>query len=154
MVKKDNWDDESNEVKSNWVKFSVPLEDKIFGTLMSKRQMKSQIPGKETEDVWVYEFLAESGNFHETDEKKVVVPTPITINKGEIWSVGGKNSIDVQMRNIKIGQKCGLKFIDEKPSKTKGFAPAKNIRVYAPKNDDGTPQMDEEVLAQLEVKNF
>lgn len=155
MAKKEtNWDDTDNEVKSNWVKFSVPLEDKIFGTLMSKRQMKSQIPGKEAEDVWVYEFLAESGNFHETDDKKVVVPTPITINKGEIWSVGGKNSIDVQMRNIKIGQKVGLKFIDEKPSKTKGFAPAKNIRVYAPKNDDGTPQMDDEFLAAQEVKEF
>ena len=142
MSKKDNWDDEANEVKSQWVKFNVPMEDKIFGTLLTKRQMKSTIPGKEGELVWVYELKAENGSFHEVDENKVVIPTPVVVNAEEVWSVGGKNSVDVQMRNIKIGQKVGLKFIDTQPSKTKGFAPAKNIRVYAPKNEDGTPVMD------------
>jgi len=138
------WDDESNEVTSNWVKFNVPLEDKVFGTLISKRQMKSSIPGKEGELVWVYEMKADSGSFHDIDDKKVVIPEPITINAEEIWSVGGKTGIDTQMRNIKLGQKIGFKFIDEKPSKTKGFAPAKNIRVYAPKGDDNQSLMDHE----------
>jgi hypothetical protein len=147
MAKKaGNWDDEGNEVASNWVKFNVPMEDKILGTLITKRQMKSTLQGKEGELVWVYEVKADLGSFHELDESKVVVPTPITINADEIWSVGGKNSIDVQMRNIRIGQKVGFKFIDTQPSKTKGFAPAKNIRVYAPKNDEGTPEMDTEWL--------
>ena len=143
---KGSWDDEGNEVKSQWVKFNVELEDKIFGTLLTKRQMKSTIPGKEGELVWVYELKADSGSFHEVDEKKVVIPTPVVVNAEEVWSVGGKNSIDVQMRNIKIGQKVGLKFIDSQASKTKGFAPAKNIRVYASKNEDGTPTMDTEWL--------
>lgn len=142
------WDSESNEVASNWVKFNIPLEDKILGTLISKRQMKSNIPGKENELVWVYEMKADLGSFHELDDKKVVVPEAITVNAGEIWSVGGKPAIDTQMRNIKLGQKIGFKFIDEKPSKTKGFAPAKNIRVYAPKNNDGTYQMDDVWLAE------
>jgi hypothetical protein len=145
MTKKTSaWDDEGNEVQSNWVKFNVPLEDKIFGTLISKRQMKSMIPGKEGELVWVYEMKADSGSFHETDDKKVVVPEPIVIEADQIFSVGGKVGIDTQMRNIKLGQKIGFKFIDEKPSKTKGFAPAKNIRVYAPKGDDNQPLMDTE----------
>jgi len=143
---KTNWDDESNVVSSNWVKFNVPMKDKIFGTFISKRQMKSTIPGKEGDLVWVYEIKADEGSFHEVDDSKKVLPDPITIGKGEIWSIGGKNSIDVQMRNIKIGQKIGFKFIDEKPSKTKGFAPAKNIRVYAPNGDDGNPLMDQEWL--------
>lgn len=147
MVKTtNNWDDESNEVASNWVKFNVPMEDKILGTLISKRQMKSTLPGKEGELVWVYEVKADLGSFHELDASKVVVPTPIEVRADEIWSVGGKNSIDVQMRNIKVGQKVGFKFIDTQPSKTKGFAPAKNIKVYAPKNDDGTLTMDTEWL--------
>jgi len=154
MTKAKDWDNEDNEVQSNWVKFNMPMEDKIFGTLIAKRQMKSSIPGKEGEDVNVYDMQADTGSFHEADEKKVVLPTPIVINAGEIWSVGGKAGIDAQMRNIKVGQKIGFKFIDEKPSKTKGFAPAKNIRVYAPKNDDGTAQMDDEFLAAQEVKNF
>jgi hypothetical protein len=144
----DNWDNETNEVSSNWVKFYVPMEDKIFGTLIAKRTMKSAIPGKENEDVNVYELKTDVGSFHNVDDKKVVIPEPVTINAGETWSIGGKNSIDVQMRNVKIGQKIGFKFIDEKPSKTKGFAPAKNIRVYAPKNDDGSVKMDTEWLEE------
>jgi hypothetical protein len=148
MTAKDNWDDTSNEVQSNWVKFYVPMEDKILGTLIAKRTMKSAIPGKENEDVNVYELKADQGSFHNVDETKKVIPEAITINAGEVWSVGGKNSIDVQMRNIKVGQKVGFKFLDEKASKTKGFAPAKNIKVYAPKNDDGTPQMDAEWLEE------
>ena len=154
MTKKTNWDDEGNEVQSNWVKFNVPMEDKVFGTLIAKRIMKSTIPGKEDEDVSVYDLKADMGSFHELDDTKKIVPEAITVNAGEIWSIGGKTGIDAQMRNIKVGQKIGFKFIDEKPSKTKGFAPAKNIRVYAPKNEDGTPQMDDEFLAQQEVQNF
>jgi len=146
---KDNWDNDDNQVTSNWVKFYVPMEDKIFGTLIAKRVMKSAIPGKENEDVNIYELKAEAGSFHQVDDSKKVIPEPVIINAGEVWSVGGKNSIDVQMRNIKIGQKVGFKFIDEKPSKTKGFAPAKNIKIYAPKNDDGSPQMDTEFLEEL-----
>lgn len=144
------WDDEANEVQSNWVKFNVSHEqdpakaDKIFGTFISKRQVKSTIPGKEHELVWVYELKADSGSFHDIDDKKKVIEEPIIVNPGEVWSIGGKTGIDTQMRNIKLGQKIGFKFIDEKPSKTKGFAPAKNIRVYAPKRDDGQPLMDQE----------
>lgn len=147
-----SWDDESNEVQSNWVKFNVSHEtnkddaDKIMGTLISKRQMKSTIPGKEGELVWVYELKADSGSFHDIDVKKKVIEPAVIVKAGEIWSVGGKTGIDTQMRNIKIGQKVGFKFMDEKPSKTKGFAPAKNIRVYAPKGDDGQAQMDAEWL--------
>jgi hypothetical protein len=60
--------------------------------------------------------------------------------------IGGKASIERQMANIKIGQKVGFKFVDEKPSKTKGFAPSKLIKVFTPKNDDGSYKMDEEFL--------
>jgi|TARA_R100000789_G_scaffold5743_2_gene9823 hypothetical protein len=141
-TKKDNWDSEENEIPSNWVKFYVPMEDKIFGTLIAKRIVKSNYEGKEDEDSHVYEMKADVGSFHNVDAKKVVIPEPVTINAGEIWNIGGKDSIDKQMRNVKVGQKIGFKFIDEKESRTKGWNPAKNIRVYAPKNDDGTPQMD------------
>lgn len=147
-LKKDDWDNEENEVASNWVKFYVPMEDKVFGTLIAKRQVKSNLPDKAGELQWVYDLLTDMGSFHEVDDKKVVLPTPIVINEGEVWSVGGKVGIDAQMRNIKIGQKIGFKFLDEKPSKTKGFAPSKNIRIYAPKNPDGTPQMDEEWIKE------
>ena len=145
--KTDSWDDEGNEVRSNWMKFNVELEDKIKGTLIAKRQIKSNLPGKEGELVWVYDLKVDEGSSHALDKKKKVIPEAIVAGEGEIWSVGSKPAIDTQMRNVKIGQKVGFKFIDSLESKTAGFNPAKNIKVYTPKNDDGSYQMDEEWLA-------
>jgi hypothetical protein len=133
--KERDWDDPENEVQSNWIKWNVPMEDKILGTLIAKRQIKSTIPGKEGEMTNVYEIKAQKGVFHKLDEKKKVVEEPITINENEIWSVGGTAVIDRQMQNIQKGQIIGLKFIEEKPSKTKGFAPAKIVKVYTPKDE-------------------
>lgn len=148
MTTKDNWDSVDNEVKSNWVKFNVPLEDKVFGTLVAKRTIKSAIPGHENDDVNVYDLKTDMGSFHGVDDKKKIIEQPVIVNVNDVWSIGGKASIDAQMRNISVGQKIGFKFIDEQASKTSGFAPAKNIKIYAPKNDDGTPQMDEEWLVE------
>ncbi len=151
---KASWDSEENEVESNYVKFNVsetdaPGEaDRVFGTLIAKRTMKSQMQGKEGELQNIYDLKADMGQFHALDEKKKLIPEAVTIEAGSIWSVGGKPSIDAQMRNIKVGQKIGFKFIDEQPAKTKGWNAAKSIRVYAPKNADNTgPLMDEEFMA-------
>lgn len=133
-----------NEVRSNWVKWNKEGEDKIFGTLVDRRTVKSQMLGHEGEDVLIYDLKADYGSFHAVDDKKVLIEEPIVVNEGEIWSIGGKNSIDRQMRNVKLGQKVGLKFTETKPSKTKGFAPAKIIRVFTPKADDGSFLMDAE----------
>ena len=134
--------DEANVVSSNWVKFNVVGEDKIMGTLVGVRTIKSSIPGKEGEMVKVYDVKADYGSFHVQDEAKNVVPEPVTITENEIWSIGGKDIIDRQMTNVKLGQKVGFKFMEQVPSKTKGFAPAKIIKVFTPKNDDGTYKMD------------
>lgn len=154
---KDDFADE-NQIPSNWMKWGVSVfdkdqkenenPDKIFGTLMSKKQVKSTMPGKEGELVWVYEMKAQYGSFHALDEKKNPVDEATTINDGDIYSIGGNATIDSQMTNIKVGQVIGLKFIEEKPSKTKGFSPAKIVKVFAPKNDDGSFKMDEEFLAE------
>lgn len=151
----DAWDDESNEVQSNWVKFNVPLEDKIFGTLIDKRRIKSTMPGKEGEMVWVYDLKADTGSYHVLDEKKKLVEEPVTVEAGGFYSIGGKPMIDRQMQNIVKGQKVGFKFIDETPSKQKGFNASKNVKVYAPKNAAGDgPLMDEEYLAQQRLDDF
>ncbi len=143
---------ESNEVQSNWMKFNVPLEDKVAGTLINKRTMKSTL--SEGKIVNVYEMKVDEGTLHALDDKKKVVDEPIVLQAGDFVSVGGTAVIDRQMQNIRIGQKIGLKFIEEKPSKTKGFAPAKIVKVYAPKNEDGTPTMDEDFLHQKAVDEF
>lgn len=146
--KKESWDSSENEVTSNWVKFNVIGEDKVMGTLTAKRTMKSFIPGKEGEMVNIYDLKADVGSFHETDEKKQVIPEPVVIEEGSMWTIGGKPIIDRQMINVKVGQKVGFKFTEEVASKTKGFAPAKVIKVYTPKNDDGSFKMDTEWIEQ------
>ncbi len=140
--------DSSNAVVSNWLKWNVVGEDKFIGTLVAKRSMKSSIPGKEGEMVNIYDFKVQYGSFHVTDDSKQVIPEPIVIEEGEMYSVGGTNVIDRQMQNIKVGQIIGLKYTETVPSKTKGFAPAKIIKVFLQKNDDGTLKFDDEWLEE------
>ncbi len=154
MTKETSWDAPENEVQSTWVKFNVPMEDKIMGTLIAKRQINSTIPGKEGTKTNVYDLKADTGSYHVLDDKKKVVETPVVVEPGSFYSIGGTNVIDRQMQNIRVGQKIGFKFIEEKPSKTKGFAPAKIIRVYTPKGEDGNALMDDEFLKQQELENF
>jgi hypothetical protein len=137
---------EENEVKSNWVKWGNPGEDKVWGTLISKKTVKSTFPGKENEDVNIYELKADYGSFHATDGKKVAEEETV-LGEGEIWSIGGKPMIDRQMTNIKIGQKIGMKYIEDKPAKTKGFADSKIIKVFT------QGEMDEEWLAEKTAEN-
>jgi len=121
--------DPANEVKSVWLKWGQP-KDFIEGTLIDIREIESQIPGKEGEMNKIYEIRANSGSFHDLDEKKNPVPEATVLAQGDVWTVGGKPGIDSQMRNAKIGQKVGMRFVEEKPSKTKGFNPTKVIKIF------------------------
>ncbi len=154
MSKNSSWDDDSNAVQSNWMKWNVPMEDKVFGTLVEKRTMKSTLPGADGKLVNVYEIKVDMGSCHALDDKKKLIEEPIVFNAGDFVSVGGNAIIDRQMQNMKKGQKIGLKFLEEKPSKTKGFAPAKIVKVFAPKTEDGEYQMDEDFVAKETTENF
>lgn len=154
MTKRTNDNDDvysdDNLVPNNWVKFTFP-GDRIFGTLIAVREMESRLPSaKPGEMVKVYEFKADSGEFHDTDEKKNPIKPPIEIQEGEIWNVGGNSMLDNQLRNVKLGTKVAIKFTEEKPSKTKGFNPQKIKKVYVPKGKDNQPQMDTAWLAEQE----
>ena len=95
----------------------------------------------------IYEVKVKEGQYHVLDDKKKVVPEPIILQEGDITSVGGRKTIDSRMARIKIGQVFGLKFNEELPAKTKGFNPTKLIKVFTPRNADGSFEMDEEFLA-------
>lgn len=114
------------EVKSQWVKWGRQ-GDWVRGTLTDVREVDSQLPGQ-TGKVKVYEFIAAGGSFHGITDGKVD-DKPTVLGKGDFWTAGGKAGIDNQMRNVKIGQVFGMRFAEEKPSKTKGFNPTKVIKV-------------------------
>lgn len=141
---------DENVVPSNWMKFSK-IEDRIFGTLICVREQENRLPNaKPGEMVKVYEIKSESGEFHDTDEKKNVIEPAIQLQPGEIWNIGGSAALDNQLRNVKLGTKVAIKFTAEKPSQTKGFNPQKIKKVYVPKGQDGKPVMDTEWVAEQE----
>ncbi len=111
--KEKSWDDAENEVSNSWMKFNVPLEDKVMGTLLAKRTMNSTIPGQEGKVVNIYELKASEGSYHVLDDKKRVVDEPVVLAAGDFVSIGGTAVIDRQMVNIKVGQIIGLKFIEK-----------------------------------------
>lgn len=125
----ENMFSEQNEIKSAWLKFNK-IGDWFTGTLIGKRQIKNTFPGKEGEMVNVYEFKASGGQFHNLDSNKQILEVPVNIDPGQVWTLGGRAVVDNQMRNVKLGQKVGLKFTETKPAKTKGFADVKIIKVY------------------------
>ena len=120
--------DKRNEVKSNWVKWGKE-GDYIAGILVSKRIAKNQLKDG-APDQTIYELKASDGEYHDIDEKKKVVEKATEVRPGEYWLVGGKPGIDAQMRNVKLGEIVGLKFIEEVASKTKGYNATKIIKVY------------------------
>lgn len=133
--------DEGNLVKSNWVKFSK-IGDNIFGTLVSVREQLSNLPDRQGEKQKVYEIKADGGEYHDIDGKKQVVEPGVKILPGDVFNIGGSDAVDSQMRNVRIGTKIGIRFDDEKESKTKGYNPTKIKRVYVQKDKSGQPLMD------------
>jgi hypothetical protein len=112
--------DPSNKVKGNWMAWKN-VGDKIEGTLINKRVVNNQLQGKEQ---IVYE---------------------LKLANGEIWNVGGKPGIDVQMRYIKLGQVVGFEFVQEKAPSKPGLNATKIIQVYA-----NSSVVDKDWLAQQE----
>lgn len=146
------WDDEENEATNNFFKWG-DVGDYILGTLIAKKQTPSTLPDKKGELQWIYEFKVEEGLYHDLDEKGNV-GDEITLEKGDIISVGGRQMYDSRMARVKIGQIAGLKFTEELPPKTRGYNPTKLIKVFTPKDDSGEFRMDAEFLAQREADEF
>ena len=134
---------DENEVKPSWIKWGV-IGDHIVGILTRVSEQESRLPGKEGEMQKIYEIKANKGEFHNIIDGKVD-EKPTTINTGEYWNVGGKIGLDFQMLRVKLGQKIGLKFVNEKPAKTKGYSPSKLIKLYT------KGEIDETFLAEQDL---
>lgn len=136
MTSKDFFSEE-NEVQSSWIKWGK-VGDYFIGTLTAKRTVEDQFNAGKTQEV--YDFKMKEGSFHNILEDKSVAKDATIVESGELYSVGGKASIDAQMRNVKIGQIVGMKFKESVPSKTKGYNPSKVIKIYT------SGEMDDSVL--------
>lgn len=149
--------DDYKDVPNNWMKFSK-IGDFIHGTLIS-RELKT-ITNKDgsTKKQWVFELKCDEGSYHntttdETTGMSKVVDDATTIEKGEYYFVGSKESIDRQMRHVQNGQKIVFILDSIPPSKTKGNSPFKLIKVkvgpmdpdYAVIHQEAVPADEEEI---------
>ena len=132
----DNIFSEENEVKSNFIVWGAP-GDFIIGTLVDVRETVNTLSDKK-EMQKIYELKAQDGSYHIIDAKKNPMPDATLIKADEYFNIGGKKGIDAQMRNIKIGQILAMKYIEEVPSKTKGYNPTKVIKIYTSGQMDTT----------------
>ena len=146
---KNSWDSQENEAANNFVSWGE-VGDFCYGTLIGVREVKSTLPDRVGQLQKIYDFKVKECTYHVLDEKKKVVEEPVVPNEGDLVSVGGRSSIDSRMARAKVGQIVGLKYVEEIPSKTKGYNPTKSIRVYFPVNSDGSLEMDEEFLKEQE----
>lgn len=133
--------------------------DNIIGTLVSVREIQSQLPGKEKEMVKIYEIKADGGLTHDTDANKQPIEPAIVIKEGEFWNVGGGSKespsmIDNQFRNIKLGQKVKIEYVDDKEPKKKGFNGMKVIKVYTNGKFDDAWLKEQEAAAGAEDDGF
>lgn len=97
---------DDNKVKANWFKFEK-VGDRIEGTLIARREMMNQLRG---EMQMIYEIMLENG---------------------EVWNVGSKKAIDIQMRRVREGQIVGFEFVEERKPSKPGLNKIKVVQVYA-----------------------
>lgn len=97
----------AKEVESNWFKF-INVGDGIRGTLVSRNLQKGTAP---LSDQYVYELSTKDG----------------IVNVG--ISVAKKGTVQ-RLNSCKMGQMIGIRLESTTPSKTKGFADTKNLKVF------------------------
>ena len=115
--------DTNNKVTGSFAKFEK-FGDQVEGTLVDKRQTQDKMnPGKMQ---WIYELKG---------------------TNGEIILVGGKPGIDMQMKNVRLGQVIGMRYEKDKPSANPALRPAKIVQVYANIN-----VVDEQWIKDREVE--
>ncbi len=129
----------SAEMKAMQVDWGTP-GDFILGTFVQARHNVETQFGENS----IYELYAERGSFHKLT-KKVAADIPTIINRGETWSVWGRNDIfNGQMNSLRPGQVVKISFTEQKEGKSGDW---KDVKIYAPRNSDGSPVMNEEWLA-------
>lgn len=145
---KDDLFDEKNEVKIqyNTIKFGK-VGDWFKGTLTNNTQKMVNQLSASKEMQTVFEFKIQGGELHDIVDR---VPSEdiITPEVGNVYSyITGKPAILNQMKEAKIGQIVGMKFVEHKPASKPGYDKTKIIKVYL-------GGMDAESVAEQSGDNF
>lgn len=98
------------EVQSNWMKFEK-IGDKVKGTLLGHKTVPSTNPTFPDQEV--YEIRKADGT---------MVNVGISLKK---------SGTVARLNSMKVGEIVGILFESETPPTTKGFAPAKNLKILS-----------------------
>lgn len=144
MSDQDLFDDsqfsEDTEVASSTIDWGR-VGDYFIGTFVKARHNIETQYGPNS----IYEFVAEKGQYHKLTKKKPA-DEPTQINKGDNVSVWGRNDIFNGMLNgLKPGQVVKVQFTEEKETK---MGQSKIVKIFAPRENDGTVKMNQEWLSQ------
>jgi len=132
-----------SEVKSQVVDWGK-AEDFFVGTFVKAQHNIETEYGKNS----MYQFIIEKGSFHKLT-KKVPAATPTALNKGELWGVWGRNDLfNGQMNSLRPGQVVKLTFAETRETSA---GEAKIIKIFAPKNNDGSVVLNQEWLDSQSV---
>lgn len=158
---KKRWDDESNEVESNFISFAVSDEDSdgegdfIYGALLApRREVPNRLAEKPGTMQFLYEVKVHECRYHKLDKKKKVIDEAIEPDAGETIILGGKAGFDHKLAHLKPGQLFGIKFMEEQESKTPGRNATKIFKVFLPKDSDGEFKMDESISVGADFDDF
>lgn len=123
-----------SEVKTNAIKWGK-VGDWFKGTLTDNtREVENKLSAKK-EMQKVFEFKMHGGSFHNINEDRTVAAEATIIAKDAFMSVFAKGAVAAQMRNAKLGQIVGMRFVEEKKSSTAGFNATKVIKVFLGEQD-------------------
>ena len=133
---------EESEMSSQEIDWGKP-GDFILGTFVKARHNV----GTQFGDNSIYEIFAERGSFHKlTGKGRAAQPAanPTVISKGQVFNVWGRGDIFCgQMNSLRPGQVIKLTFTEEHEGKNGTW---KEVKIFAPKTNEGKPQMNQEWL--------
>lgn len=121
---------EGNKVKAEYKTLAWGKPGDYFKGVLTdngSKEVKSKYPPFEMQKI--FEFKAIGGAFHNI-VNKVVDVEPTECIAGDFWSVIPKAAMLAQLKKAKIGQIVGLRFTEEKKSKTEGYNDAKIVNVF------------------------
>lgn len=152
MAKEKDLFDDSNfgaetEASGNTVDWGK-VGDFLAGTFVRARHGVETKYGENS----IYEFFVERGQFHKLiGSGRTATPSdsPTVLNKGESWSVWGRNDMfNGSMNALRPGQVVKIQFTEEKDTQN---GPAKIVKLFTPKNNDGSPVMNNAWLDAQQV---
>lgn len=117
---------DGNEIKSGVMKFNK-VGDAIKGTLLERKKQKSNY---KDEVVNFYKFLVHAGVYHDLNDEKQLIETPVELVEGTIIGVWGKPQLDDKLSQVKYGQIVGIRLSEKKKSATPGYNPTSIFSVY------------------------